>query len=79
MVGIDEAEVDKIYCVVIKSTDAADVIEWWFEQEECPSPFDGCGVGHEIGTWVYNDNYDEWVKYEDKIAEMQEFLEEINQ
>ena len=77
LIPIDKANVEDVHYVVVKTTDAADAIEWWFDQEEMRSPFEGCGVGYELGTWYFDGDYDRWIKLEDKIAELQDMLETI--
>ena len=58
--------------------DDADIVERWFEDDNCDSPFEGCGVGNEIGTWKYNDLNDDWEKLEDKVIELSEFIKKVN-
>ena len=77
-IGIEQADTSKVNCIVIKTRDAADVVERWFEDDSWDSPFEGCGVGNEIGTWKYNDLNDEWEKLEDKLIELSEFINKVN-
>ena len=76
----EEASADQIFIVVIKTPDAAKYVGEWFEDDGCYSPFDGCEIGHEVGTWVYGDLLEmggEWVKLEAEIERLQNFLNEI--
>ena len=76
----EEANADQIFIVVIKTPDAAKYVGAWFEDDGCYSPFDGCEIGHEVGTWVYGDLLEmggEWVKLEAEIERLQNFLNEI--
>ena len=76
----EEANADQIFIVVIKTPDAAKSVGEWFEDDGCYSPFDGCEIGHEVGTWVYGDLLemgDEWIKLESEIERLQNFLAEI--
>lgn len=76
----EEANADQIFIVVIKTPDAAKCVGEWFEDDGCYSPFDGCEIGHEVGTWVYGDLLEmggEWVKLEAEIERLQNFLNEI--
>jgi hypothetical protein len=66
--------------MVVKTFDAVEYIREWFQYEGYYNPFCDCGFGQEIGTWVYGDiinEGDEWIKLEDKIASLQNFLEKI--
>ena len=76
----EEANADQIFIVVIKTPDAAKCVGEWFEDDGYYSPFDGCEIGHEVGTWVYGDLLEmgcEWVKLEAEIERLQNFLNEI--
>lgn len=76
----EEANADQIFIVVIKTPDVAKYVGEWFEDDGCYSPFDGCEIGHEVGTWVYGDLLEmggEWVKLEAEIERLQNFLNEI--
>ena len=76
----EEANVEEISIIVIKTPDAAECIGEWFEDDGYPNPFRGCEFGHEVGTWVYGELLEmgvEWVKLEAEIERLQNFLNEI--
>lgn len=78
----EEADVEQIGIIVIKTPAAAEYIGEWFENDGYFSPFCGCEFGHEIGTWVYGELVemgDEWVKLEAEIERLKTLLNEVNQ
>ena len=78
----EEANVEQICIIVIKTPAAAEYIGEWFESDGYFSPFCGCEFGHEVGTWVYGELVelgDEWVKLEAEIERLQTLLDEVDQ
>ena len=76
----EEANVEQICVIVIKTPLAAECVGEWFEDKGYYSPFCGCEFGYEVGTWVYGELVemgDEWVKLEAEIERLQNFLAEI--
>ena len=79
-IPIEEAKVESIEYIIVKSDACAEVLGEWFEDNGCINPFDGvyCEC---VGTWVYGeiiDRGDEWFKLELEIEKMQTLIDEIN-
>ena len=79
-IPIEEAKVENIEYIIIKSDACAEAVGEWFEDAGCINPFDGvyCEC---VGTWVYGeiiDRGDEWFKLELEIEKMQTLIDEIN-
>ena len=75
----EEADVEEISIIVMKTPAAAEYVGDWFEEYGCYNPFDGCEFGNEIGTWVWGELLemgDEWIKLETEIEKLQKFLVE---
>lgn len=78
----EEADVEQICIIVIKTPMAAECVGEWFEDKGYYSPFCGCEFGYEVGTWAcgeYVEMGDEWVKLEAEIERLQTIIDEVNQ